>query len=127
MQPPKWYASRLRAMSASEVIWRVGRLLPRTRSHGGTARPDFARDALATSYLDLARRHEEQVLTEADRIAQGDLLVSGAAVRCDPWRLDWSVDPIYQVHGTSENGADTKPILELHRQQHLLTLALGAG
>lgn len=61
----------------------------------------------------------------AARIAGGELCFWGRAAHIDPLRPAWDVDP---SDGSPLPGtADPKRIWELHRQQHLVALAVGSS
>ncbi|HEX6489829.1 MAG TPA: alginate lyase family protein [Gaiellaceae bacterium] len=119
MRAPGWYLARLRAMSSRELAWRASsavaaRLGPRRR----LAAPSWS-GQWPNSLRRLVETNGQAFVSDAERIAAGELELWGRRLETDPHALEWARDPF-------GGGADRKPLWELNRQQHLFPLAAGA-
>jgi hypothetical protein len=74
---------------------------------------------------------ETETVDAAARIIRGELDLWGRDVRFDPAGIPWARDPLdgmlFSERLWRNSGRDLKPIAELHRQQHLVPLAVGAA
>jgi hypothetical protein len=118
-------------MSPREVIWRAGWQLRRVGQRPSRAlqRPRWDEAGWRALLNELADSNREVLVADAERVAAGELDLWGRAIRSEG-PPEWHRDPL---DGTPWDGRwrrgrrDSKPILEIHRQQHLFPLAAGAA
>jgi hypothetical protein len=117
-------------MSPRELVWRtgsqlgVGRLRSRPTQH-----PRWNEPAWRSLLNELAGSNREVLIADADRVAAGELDLWGRSIQTDGPPA-WHRDPFDGTHWDGRWGRgrhDLKPILEIHRQQHLFPLAAGAA
>lgn len=114
MRRAGWYAARLGAMSRPEVAWRARSAVAR-RVRPSLRPPLPVWGGPWGEHLQaLVAEQREGFVAAAERLAGGEVELWGQAV--DPAGLPERFP-----------GPDTKPLLELNRQQHLVPLAAGAA
>jgi hypothetical protein len=113
-------------MSPRELAWRLAWPV-RTRLVRRPLRlPDWGEPGWAALLERLGGSSPPGVSAAAARIAEGELCFWGRAVRVDPLRPPWGSDPLAGDR-EAPRVADPKRSWELHRQQHLVPLALAAA
>src|ERR1700730_10175239 len=115
--PLGWYVRRAQAMSARELAWRTAEPVRARLRRTPLRRPDWDTPGWTELLERLAGTAAPATTAAAARIAGGELCFWGRAARIDPLRPDWNVEPV---------DGDPKRVWELHRQQHLVPLALGS-
>jgi hypothetical protein len=105
-------------MSARELAWRAAAPVRARLWRTPLRRPDWDTPGWTELLERLAGTAAPATTAAAARIAGGELCFWGRAARIDPLRPDWNVEPV---------DGDPKRIWELHRQQHLVPLALGSA
>lgn len=128
--PPRWYLNRARAMSPRELAWRATAALPIRRRRTVVDPPDWEAEPWRSFLGEMIAARGEDLGAEAERIAAGELSFWGRRSCIDPSSPRWDRDPL---SGSAPQGEgrdwsrDVKPLLELHRQQHLPVLAAAAS
>lgn len=120
-------------MSPAELVWRAGRVVfpgRDSRSPLGNARLSWNGGRWHSALLQAIQPVAGELAAEGERIAGGELDLWGHVIRVDPEQIDWSRDPLgkHRPSGRLLAGqGDRKPVWELHRHQHLVSLAAAAA
>jgi hypothetical protein len=119
-------------MSIHELAWRAvttAALPLRTARRRTLTPPTWEHPEWEAAVRALVAARAERLLPAAERIARGELEFWGHRANIDLRRTDWSANPVVfdSARAFPEVRSDWKPILELHRQQHLFPLAAGAA
>ena len=128
----RWYIARTRAMSMREVLWRGANVAvrPMRQARQPTTRPQWDNSGWLDTLSCLVEPQRQSLISDANRLADGQLEFWGRASHIDLRAPDWLADPRDGARFPSGSWRrwrdDPKPLWELHRQQHLLPLAAGA-
>ena len=129
----RWYVARIRAMSPREVLWRTGEVATRPLrvARLRAAEPCWGDPAWSEALARLVEPQRDSFIADAKRIADGRLELWGRPISVDLHELDWLADPFDGARAPGNSWRrwtrDAKPLLELHRQQHVVPLAFGAA
>lgn len=128
--PSRWYFNRLRAMSARELAWRVAGTFRRRLRVEVAGQPDWLADPWRCFVGDLVATRGDAWVADAERVANGELSLWGHRAYVAPRSPRWEADPLdgTPFRASSRDWSrDAKPLLDLHRHQHLMPLAAGAA
>ena len=105
-------------MSARELAWRTAAPVRARLTRSPLRRPRWDTSGWSALLERLLETAPPSTSATAARIAGGELCFWGRPAHIDPLRPAWDVDP---------DASDPKRIWELHRQQHLVPLAMGSS
>jgi hypothetical protein len=121
-------------MSPREVLWRSGQAAtrPLRMVRPRAAPPPRWDDPSWSAVLHrLVEPRRDSFIADAARIAEGRLELWGQPIGVDLRRVDWLANPLngsrFDGRSSRQWTRDPKPLWELHRQQHVVPLAVGAA